>query len=177
VPKKTHERDATFERARAIAARVVARNQRLSDMFQAYEPKPFPESTYRAPQPMSNGKLKALHMRLYNAQNGTCAGCGLGMVLHDVTVDHVDPTSRGGSDDIRNKVAMHSKCNGAKGDRMPNGCDLIWRQAANAGVGLYFEDLAIKATGTESAPSALALALMGALTKTQAAALQARRPK
>jgi len=58
-----------------------------------------------------------------------------------VSEDHVLPTARGGSNDIRNKVAMHAGCNNDKGDRLPNGCEIIWRHVTNKGLDLYYEDL------------------------------------
>jgi 5-methylcytosine-specific restriction endonuclease McrA len=45
-----------------------------------------------------------------------CVYCG----LPAITVDHVIPRSRGGSDDEDNLVACCSECNGGKGDKTPS---------------------------------------------------------
>lgn len=45
------------------------------------------------------------------------------------SIDHVIPRSRGGGDHIGNMLIMHRRCNGAKADRQPNGCDRIWHDA------------------------------------------------
>lgn len=43
--------------------------------------------------------------------------------------------SQGGAN-FGNVVAAHERCNGAKGDRMPTGCEAIWLDVANAGLGI-----------------------------------------
>lgn len=43
-----------------------------------------------------------------------CAWCGL-PIVGTVSVDHIVPRSRGGTDDIDNLQPMHPACNSAKG--------------------------------------------------------------
>ncbi len=84
---------------------------------------------------------KATHVTiLFAAQEGRCASCGACMDRRSRnqikkgdrndarTVDHVVPLSRGGENRLRNKVLMHLRCNMAKGNRMPTGCELVMRE-------------------------------------------------
>lgn len=83
----------------------------------------------------SNGRR--FIVRLFDAQGGLCASCGEPMFLPKVhrgitdyllyaSRDHLVPRKRNGSDCPRNAVAMHVRCNSAKGDREPTGCELIF---------------------------------------------------
>ena len=81
---------------------------------------------------------------LVDVQLGICPYCDdwlefdpeFGMV-HPLrpSIDHVMPRSRGGQS-VGNKLAMHRECNTAKGDRLPNGCELVWLATVNARLGL-----------------------------------------
>ena len=52
------------------------------------------------------------------------------------TTDHVIPRSAGGSYWQGNVLCYHRRCNEAKADRMPTGCELIWLLAVNARMGV-----------------------------------------
>lgn len=54
----------------------------------------------------------------------TCQYCGRPFKAHNLTFDHVIPRSRGGRTSWDNIVAACQCCNTAKGNRMPNQCDL-----------------------------------------------------
>lgn len=79
--------------------------------------------------------------RLRLAQGGLCAGCadplpGEGKrsprsPLYP-TFDHVVPRSRGGRRNLDNGLLKHKRCNEAKGDAPPTGCDLVWLGAVRA---------------------------------------------
>ena len=45
------------------------------------------------------------------------------------TLDHCWPQGEGGADEVGNLVALHRRCNNAKADAPPTGCELIWAQA------------------------------------------------
>ena len=55
--------------------------------------------------------------------NYTCQYCG--ERRHDLTIDHVVPRSKGGTDSWENVVAACLKCNVRKGDRTPREADLL----------------------------------------------------
>jgi len=88
-----------------------------------------PHNTFHPPK--GTGSLTKI---LFEAQNGICPACGMPLVpLQDLcldqdrlSVDHVHPRSAGGADHLGNMLAMHRRCNSAKGNRAPTGCELIW---------------------------------------------------
>ncbi|PWT94848.1 MAG: HNH endonuclease [Candidatus Melainabacteria bacterium] len=61
---------------------------------------------------ISLSRRNVLHRDSY-----TCQYCG--ERRHDLTIDHIVPRSRGGSDSWENVVAACLKCNVKKGDRTP----------------------------------------------------------
>jgi len=72
----------------------------------------------------NGGKSKRITLgrraRIYLRDSYTCMGCGLndptGKAL---TIDHIKPRSKGGTNDDRNLQTMCSPCNNAKGDTWP----------------------------------------------------------
>ena len=53
---------------------------------------------------------------LYGRQDGYCAGCGHYFQVRNLTIDHVVPSSQGGSDDISNYQLLCHACNQLKAD-------------------------------------------------------------
>ena len=87
---------------------------------------------------MSKNKARR-RMMLWKLQDLRCAGCGERAWPHlgkrhpkVLTIDEVVPRSKGGMRVLGNQVVMHKRCNEAKADRMPNGCELIWLALVNA---------------------------------------------
>jgi 5-methylcytosine-specific restriction endonuclease McrA len=81
---------------------------------------------------MSSQRNNRMRAKLYIAQHGNCGICGRKLKsLAHCTIEHVVPRALGGRSD-GNRVVAHRSCNEAKGDREPNGCELIWLSAANA---------------------------------------------
>lgn len=87
---------------------------------------------------LGNSASGTLLHRIAEAQAMRCAGCGhaldFDLELNDPmqpSVDHVWPRSAGGKD-ADNRLAMHRRCNEAKSDRMPNGCERVMLIAVNA---------------------------------------------
>ena len=53
---------------------------------------------------------------LYQRQGGYCAGCDHFFQSRNLTIDHIVPRSKGGSDDISNFQLLCHACNQLKGD-------------------------------------------------------------
>jgi len=56
---------------------------------------------------------------IYERDNYQCQYCGEHFSAKDLTLDHVDPKSKGGSNDPRNLVSACKRCNNVKGARTP----------------------------------------------------------
>ncbi|MXY70837.1 MAG: site-specific DNA-methyltransferase [Acidobacteriia bacterium] len=52
---------------------------------------------------------------LYGKQEGNCAGCGIHFPFRNLTVDHIVPQSRGGTDHLENLQLLCGACNSMKG--------------------------------------------------------------
>ena len=85
---------------------------------------------------------KSLRAEIVRIQGGKCVRCGGPFYMAKVrknkyhpdspTVDHCIATANGGADEIGNYTGLHRKCNTAKGDEPPTGCELIWAAAIGA---------------------------------------------
>jgi 5-methylcytosine-specific restriction endonuclease McrA len=56
---------------------------------------------------------------IYERDNYQCQFCGESFPAKDLTLDHIDPKSRGGSNDPRNLATACKRCNNYKGARTP----------------------------------------------------------
>ena len=88
------------------------------------------EDARKAHADIDSGKATALepitdpYKRLYNykhtlhyEQGGKCKGCNEVFKLGNMTIDHILPRSRGGTDDPSNLQLLCARCNSSKGDR------------------------------------------------------------
>ena len=79
---------------------------------------------------------------LHVAQDDTCAGCGqkFGLKIRAPysplypTLDHVQARAARGPNKIENLLLKHRRCNEARADAPPTGCDLLWQQVVIAKV-------------------------------------------
>ncbi len=84
-------------------------------------------------------------MRLYRQQGGRCylcdqrmnqkAGCDANPDPRGVTLDHVIPKSKGGTNDASNIAAACFECNGSKSDLLP--LDLTTPEGRDRALGLH----------------------------------------
>lgn len=58
--------------------------------------------------------------RIYDRQNGLCAYCGQHRNIKYMTVDHIIPLSKGGTDDLDNLKCACKICNQLKDDMLPH---------------------------------------------------------
>ena len=54
---------------------------------------------------------------LFGRQEGVCNGCRIAFLFPNLTIDHVIPKSRGGTDHVENLQLLCGACNSIKGDR------------------------------------------------------------
>ena len=73
----------------------------------------FPARTDLAPPP----PLSESRVVLYGQQAGNCKGCGEHFPARNLTIDHIIPESKGGTDHIENLQLLCGACNSTKGDR------------------------------------------------------------
>ncbi len=57
---------------------------------------------------------------IYNNAHGRCELCGRKILLEDMTIDHVNPLSMGGEDDVDNLASTCFPCNLFKGNTLPD---------------------------------------------------------
>lgn len=73
------------------------------------------------------GKIKAGRKKyskeerkmIYDKVGGCCKLCGQGLLLEDMTLDHIVPLSMGGRDELGNLQAAHRECNQFKSNILP----------------------------------------------------------
>jgi hypothetical protein len=79
----------------------------------------------------------SIHRVLWRLQGGLCAICGQPIGSpRQASVDHVIAETLGGVSHLGNFVVTHGRCNRAKSNRLPTGCELIWLLAVNARLGV-----------------------------------------
>lgn len=67
------------------------------------------------------GKVTLTDQSLYYRDHGICMYCERKLTLHETTIDHVIPRSKGGNSDWTNVVIACSMCNYRKGNKLPVG--------------------------------------------------------
>ena len=66
---------------------------------------------------MSDAVSPYARRHLYETQWGRCNGCGNAYQVKDLTVDHIAPVSKGGTNDTANLQLLCHNCNSVKGNR------------------------------------------------------------
>ncbi len=73
------------------------------------------EDLGRTSQPRTPRTYQTHKHTLYGSQEGRCAGCNVLFPFRNLTVDHVIPLSKGGSDALENLQLLCGACNSTKG--------------------------------------------------------------
>ena len=101
------------EKSAELVVRRIAERQGL-----------FRDITHRTdiPQRTDLGRLATYNSRgnkrkLYEEQDGNCAGCNTHFESRHLEVDHIIARSKGGTDHVANLQLLCSSCNRIKGDR------------------------------------------------------------
>ena len=66
--------------------------------------------------------------KLLGAQTGNCEGCGEHFLDRSLTIDHIVPVSKGGTDHLENLQLLCGACNSLKGDRP---MEYLWARACD----------------------------------------------
>lgn len=71
---------------------------------------------------MTEHNLISPHIKrqIHDRQNGLCAYCGRHRNIKYMTVDHIIPLSKGGTDDISNLQCTCKMCNRLKDNMLPH---------------------------------------------------------
>ena len=78
------------------------------------KPTPQPPSP-EGQQTLRRFDKSAIKTELYESQNGVCNGCRIKFPFRNMTIDHIQPQSRGGSDSPDNLQLLCYTCNSTKG--------------------------------------------------------------
>lgn len=84
-------------------------------LFKPLHRQDIPQRTDLADIPKYNSKENKT--KLYGEQGGHCNGCGEHFKTQNLTVDHIIPKSKGGTDHLNNLQLLCGYCNSVKGDR------------------------------------------------------------
>lgn len=63
---------------------------------------------------------KTTRRMIYLKANGKCELCGRNLLIDSFTIDHIQPLSKGGLDDISNLACVCEACNTMKGSCLPD---------------------------------------------------------
>lgn len=92
--------------------------------------------------------IRLLRRTYYRAQGGCCYLCGKPLSPRfsspKLTIEHVWPRSRAAAQTYDGDLLLaHSRCNGAKADRLPTGCERLMLFAVNRRLGFAEHETAM----------------------------------
>src|SRR5690349_20242374 len=100
---------------RMIDVAFTGRNRRKEEQRQGRVSKP---TAHDAP---------GQRVRIIERDCATCYMCHRKLAFEEITLDHVRPRSRGGSEEDENLRVACEPCNNRKGDRLPEECEWLRR--------------------------------------------------
>jgi 5-methylcytosine-specific restriction endonuclease McrA len=98
-------------------------------------------------QTVYRNKVPYSRKNVFVRDNHTCQYCG---THEDLSIDHVQPRSRGGKTSFENCVASCVKCNVHKGDRTPAEANMVLRKHPHEPTIIEFLTHKMKHTGVYS---------------------------
>ena len=106
-----------------MGRRKKARNAKDLKLKQPYTREPIPDAIIGAAQSIHRGyllrlKRQELYSYLSSLNRGfvSCFVCGEHVTWSESSLEHIKPTSKGGTDDWDNLAISHELCNYARGD-------------------------------------------------------------
>lgn len=69
---------------------------------------------------LPNRDVKYTRENIFHRDNNICTYCGNSFNKSELTIDHIVPKSRGGTNDWKNIITSCKPCNGKKADKTPN---------------------------------------------------------
>jgi 5-methylcytosine-specific restriction endonuclease McrA len=96
------------------------------------------------PQRKRKHRRRRKILRVWDLHGGICSGCGLPVLREGLrpgdpdaaTFDHFVSASQGGTLALTNGLLKHKRCNQARGNAAPNGCERVWREVVLAKLAL-----------------------------------------
>ena len=116
---------AEFTHGKSMKAYLIMMGIRMLEMRRVLKPA---GSIYLHCDPTASHYLKTMmdvelqqfkshkHV-MFGMQEGKCNGCQVSFHFRNMTIDHIHPRSREGSDDLDNLQLLCGACNSTKGDR------------------------------------------------------------
>lgn len=92
------------------------KDKRAAYFRKRYKEKPEVRAYYATLQ--GRGKKYYEVLEKWKACGGLCYICGFGVLESEITIDHVHPRPKGGTNDVSNLMPVHKSCNSHKRDKL-----------------------------------------------------------
>lgn len=121
-----------FSAERRVAREAAAKAERLAAIPQPvrYAAEGDPVEFVAPVKNRTKADSKRLMRRIWEAQGRRCYLCIREIAFDCVTVEHVTPRAKGGTNTL-NRMASCARCNLRKGSRAPYACETLWLSHIN----------------------------------------------